>query len=88
MSAQHGSMPGMSSAMDITPAEPRRARAFDRAFIDAMMPHHEEAIRMARSELRDGRDPELREISRSIIATQSREIRQLRRWRERWYGRD
>jgi uncharacterized protein (DUF305 family) len=86
MSAAHGSMPGMSEKMAVSPADLEAAPEFDRAFLDAMVSHHEDAIRMARLELADGRDAELRGIARGIIQTQSREITKMRRWRERWYG--
>ncbi|WDT93526.1 DUF305 domain-containing protein [Thermoleophilum album] len=63
-----------------------RARPFDRAFIDMMIPHHEGAVRMARVELGRGSDPRLKRIARAIVKTQSAEIKQLRTWRDRWYG--
>jgi uncharacterized protein (DUF305 family) len=85
MSGQHGNMGGMASGMAMSPRELGRAAAFDRAFIDAMVPHHEDAIRMARTQLSSGRDPELKRIARAIIDAQSREIAEMRRWRTRWY---
>ncbi len=61
--------------------------AFDRAFIDAMVPHHEEAIAMARAATEAGLDePELVEIVEAIIATQQEEIDLMLRWRADWYG--
>lgn len=71
-----GDMPGLSNA------DP-----FDRAFIDMMIPHHRGAIAMAKRQLADGVHPELKRLSRAIIAAQSREIEQMQDWRERWYGR-
>lgn len=62
------------------------AKPFDRAFIDMMIPHHEGAIRMARRELEDGAQPELRTMAKAIIAAQGREITRMRTWRKRWYG--
>ena len=60
---------------------------FDKAFIDAMVPHHQGAIRQARIVLADTQDGEVRELANAIVSAQSREIRQMNRWRERWYGR-
>jgi uncharacterized protein (DUF305 family) len=85
MGGQHSGMGGMSGNMGMEPVNLERMRPFDRAFIDAMVPHHEEAIRMARVQLREGEDPELRRLSAKIIDDQTSEIRQLRQWRERWY---
>lgn len=44
---------------------------FDRAFIDAMVPHHEAAIEMAKEAKKAGlSEPELIKIADDIIATQ------------------
>ena len=60
---------------------------FDRAFIDAMVPHHEAAIEMAREAKEAGlAAPELVEIADNIIATQQAEIEQMLEWREQWFG--
>lgn len=89
MGMHNGGHMGMSQhemGMDMDMSTLRRARPFDRAFLDMMVPHHRGAIRMARAELAKGRQGGLRDMALKIIAAQSREIRQMRRWRERWYG--
>lgn len=73
---------GMDMNMDMLDS----ADGFDRMFIDMMIPHHQGAIRMARMELADGQDPELRELAETIIAAQAKEIEQMNAWREDWYG--
>ena len=72
--------------MDMHMGGLERAKPFDRAFIDAMVPHHQGAIAMARVELRRGTDGPARALARRIIAAQTKEIAQMRRWRKRWYG--
>jgi uncharacterized protein (DUF305 family) len=67
-------------------AELNGAKPFDRAFIDAMVPHHQGAIRMARAVLAVTEDAELRRLAERIVANQSREIAQMNRWRSAWYG--
>lgn len=62
------------------------AKPFDRAFIDAMVAHHQGAIVMARDVLDRGSDPEVRGIAEAVVDAQSREIEQLNRWRTDWYG--
>ncbi len=64
----------------------RRAKPFDRAFIDAMIPHHEDAIEMSQKVIAEGEHPDLRRMAKAIITAQAGEIRQMRAWRERWYG--
>ena len=62
------------------------AEPFDRAFIDAMIAHHQGAIRMARIELAEGEDAETKSLANTIIAAQSAEIEQMNEWRAQWYG--
>ena len=59
---------------------------FDRMFIDAMIPHHQDAIRMARAELQKGKDPKVRDLAERVIAAQSKEIEDMNEWRTDWYG--
>jgi uncharacterized protein (DUF305 family) len=60
---------------------------FDRAFIDAMVPHHEAAIDMAREAKEAGlSEPDLVDIAENIIATQQSEIDQMLAWRRQWFG--
>jgi uncharacterized protein (DUF305 family) len=60
---------------------------FDRAFIDAMVPHHQTAIAMAREAKEAGLSaPELIKIADDIIATQQAEFDQMLEWREQWFG--
>ena len=58
---------------------------FDRAFIDAMIPHHESAIRMAEVALDRSDNPRIEELAGNIVEAQEREISQMRAWREDWY---
>jgi uncharacterized protein (DUF305 family) len=80
-----GACGGTDEAEPETPAEAEVP--FDRAFIDAMVPHHEGAIEMARVAKEAGlSEPELVAIADAIIATQQEEIDRMRAWRAEWYG--
>lgn len=68
------SMPGM----DMDAQELQGAKPFDAKFIAMMLPHHEAAIPMARAELAKGKNAELKKRAKNIIATQTREIKQMR----------
>lgn len=48
-----------------------------------MVPHHEHAISMARALLRHGKHKDLKQLASTIISDQSRELRQLKRWRDK-----
>ena len=74
----------MGMDMDMTALE--NAKPFDRAFIDAMVPHHQGAITMAKAELAKGGQPALRKMAKNIIAAQTKEIAQMKAWRKSWYG--
>ncbi len=52
----------------------------DRLFAGMMIPHHQAAIDMAKVELRDGHDPQMRRLARSIIAAQKKEIMEMQSW--------
>lgn len=61
--------------------------SFDRAFIDAMVPHHESALAMAQEAKDAGlAEPELVAIADAILATQQAEIDQMKSWRQDWFG--
>jgi uncharacterized protein (DUF305 family) len=75
-----------SMGMTIDPQELANQDPFDKAFIDAMIPHHESAIAMASVALEESEIPEIREIARDIVRAQQREIRQMQQWREEWYS--
>jgi uncharacterized protein (DUF305 family) len=59
---------------------------FDKAFIDEMVPHHQGAIRQARLVHAETEDTEVTQLAEAIVSAQSREIREMNSWRERWYG--
>lgn len=67
-------------------AELENADPFDSAFIDELIPHHQDAIKMAREEIAGGSDEELQELAGNIVETQSKEIKDMNEWREDWYG--
>jgi uncharacterized protein (DUF305 family) len=60
-------------------------RPFDKAFIDAMIPHHRSAIDMANVALEESDNPRIRGLAADIAEAQEREIAQMERWRKEWY---
>ena len=81
--------PGMGGhqmgGMDTDLAQLEQAAPFDKAFIAAMIPHHQSAIDMAREAQTKATHQEIRDLAGRIITAQQREIDQMRAWRDRWY---
>lgn len=63
----------------LDPSKLPSAADFDRAYAQAMIPHHELAIRMAAAERRGGEHAELRRMSEDITDLARFQIRQLKR---------
>jgi uncharacterized protein (DUF305 family) len=59
---------------------------FDLRFIDAMIPHHEGAVVMAKDLLQKSKRPDLQKLGKDIITSQQAEIEQMKQWRSQWYG--
>ncbi len=72
-------MPGMMSDADLRGLGRRRGAAFDRMFLTMMIAHHQGAVEMARTELADGTDADVRALAKEIRTAQTREIAQMRR---------
>ena len=49
-------------------------------FVRLMLPHHQAAIDMAKSQLLYGKDPQMRRLAQEIITDQQLEIELMRRW--------
>lgn len=64
----------------------RESDEFDRDFYDALIPHHQQAIEMARTELADGENAELKSLASEIVDSQSEEVEDMNAWREKYYG--
>jgi uncharacterized protein (DUF305 family) len=80
MSSAEMKMMGMTDPQELANKEP-----FDKAFIDAMIPHHQSAIEMANVALEESKNPRIRQIAEDIVSAQVHEISQLQRWRQQWY---
>jgi len=58
----------------------------DKAFIDAMVPHHQGAIEMAQVALKNAEHEEIKELSRNIVSTQQAEIEELKSIKQEEFG--
>jgi uncharacterized protein (DUF305 family) len=72
----HG-MGGMMSAEQMERLRTSSGKAFDTAFLEMMIEHHEGAVRMAKVEQAQGAYPPAKEMAGGIITTQNAEIAQM-----------
>lgn len=59
---------------------------YDLQFIDTMIVHHQGAVKMAQMVLGKTQRPELKTFAQKIIDDQTKEIEQLKKWRDEWYA--
>jgi uncharacterized protein (DUF305 family) len=71
--------PGMMTAEEMTQLEAAGGPAFDRAFLQMMITHHQGALTMAKAELADGRDPDATLMAQNISDAQQASIELMQR---------
>jgi uncharacterized protein (DUF305 family) len=55
-------------------------------FVRLMLPHHQAAIDMAKTQLLYGKDPQMRRLAQEIITDQQLEIELMQRWLKQQQG--
>ncbi|OBB04477.1 DUF305 domain-containing protein [Mycobacteriaceae bacterium 1482268.1] len=74
MSGMSGGMAGMMSAEEMTALKNAQGVEASRLFLTGMIKHHQGAIDMAQTEIKDGQFGPAIELARSIATTQQQEI--------------
>ena len=74
-----------SMGMMMDPQELANREPFDKAFIEAMIPHHQSAIEMAEVAYEKSKNPRIKELAENIMSAQKREIEQMKQWRKDWF---
>jgi uncharacterized protein (DUF305 family) len=59
---------------------------FDLRFLNAMIPHHESALVMAKDAINKSTRPEVKQLNQNILTSQQAEITQMQQWRKAWYN--
>ncbi|MFB4300254.1 DUF305 domain-containing protein [Actinomadura sp. NTSP31] len=78
MSGMHHDMPGIMSEKDMASLTALKGKAFDRAFLQMMIKHHEGAVAMAKDERASGLNAGAKDLALRIITSQSAEIAKMR----------
>lgn len=73
----------MGGQEDMTTLE--NATDFDKAFLEAMIPHHQLALMMVRMLQAGSNRPEMIQLAENITTSQSKEIEQMQGWYTEWY---
>lgn len=58
----------------------RTASKHDIEFVKKMIPHHKMAVDMAEKELKNGKNPEIREMAEKMKKDQIKEIENMQTW--------
>ena len=66
--------------MHMAMGEVKQSGDNDVDFVRMMLPHHQAAIDMAKTQLLNGKDPQMRRLAQEIITDQQLEIELMRRW--------
>lgn len=82
MGMSQSDMRAMNSDVD----ELKSASNFDKAFLLAMIPHHQMAVTMSQAVIRNGSSAEVEQLAKNIITAQQKEIKEMTAWLAEWYG--
>jgi uncharacterized protein (DUF305 family) len=77
-SGMHHMGEGMMSDQDMKKLDTLSGKAFDKAFLQMMIKHHQGAIAMAKTEQAQGSNADAKALAGSIISSQSTEITTMR----------
>ncbi len=88
--AMNMEMPGMSNSAKMMSAdnmkmmEAMTGKDFDLHFLDMMIPHHEDAVTMAKDALQKAEHQEIKTLANQIIREQEAEIKRMNDWKTQW----
>ena len=75
LGAMHDMMMGMHQSMPTGDT--------DKDFVRMMLPHHQAAVDMAKTELQYGADPDLKTLATEIVAAQDKEMAMMKAWQDK-----
>lgn len=75
---------GMTMAEMVSSLKDKQGDAYDEAFINEMIDHHQGAIDMAKLSADRASHQEIKDLSRAIISAQEKEIAEMKQWRMMW----
>jgi uncharacterized protein (DUF305 family) len=79
-----GDHSSMSMAEMTEALQDKTGEAFDKAFIDMMIAHHQGAVDMANLIPARAKHTEIKQLGQSIITSQTKEIQDMKHWQMDW----
>lgn len=70
-------MGGLMSDQDMADLAAKQDVSFDKAFLSGMVAHHRGAVEMGKTELSQGQNAEAKELAKSVVDSQSKEIEEM-----------
>ena len=86
MPMQPGNMPMMGDMSMMASLDKLPPQRLEAVFMSDMIPHHQSAIDMAGLAADRAAHQEVKDLAKSITASQSAEIEQMNGWLSSWYG--
>ncbi len=77
---------GMMGSRTFMTQNSQQSDAIDAHFIEQMIPHHNDAITMAKLAQEKASRPEIKQLAEDIITSQGTEINQMKDWYKSWFG--
>jgi uncharacterized protein (DUF305 family) len=74
----------MSMEADLATLKTKTGDAFDKAFLEQMIAHHQAAIDMSGSAASNANHQEIKNLARNIISAQTAEITTMKKWLKEW----
>lgn len=85
MMVDHSSMGMMdTNAGMMNELNGKTGEAFDKAFLDQMIMHHQSAINMAATGKTNAQHQEVKDLTVAIVTAQTKEIKQMKQWQIDW----
>lgn len=87
-----GNMDMGTSSMDMGNMKSMKAleqasgKTFDIYWMSQMIAHHNTAVQMANSVLKNGKDAKTKKAAQDVVRAQSAEIKQMTHWLKSWYN--
>jgi uncharacterized protein (DUF305 family) len=77
---------GMMNMMGMRSSSTGMMNTIDQHFIEQMIPHHDDAIKMANIALQKAEHPEIKDLAQNILKTQTEENSKMKLWYKNWFS--